>query len=147
MPQNPPEGMPRITPYLYYNNVRQARDWLVEAFGFEKRFEMAGPEGDLKHAEISWREGVVMMGEVCEEAGGKSPAELSANSQSLYIYVDGLDAHCAHAKAAGARIAEEPVEMFWGDRMYTAEDPEGHKWTFAEHVKDVAPEEMKPPEM
>lgn len=36
-------------------------------------------------------------------------------------------------------------DMFWGDRTYVAEDLEGHRWTFAEHVKDVAPEDMKPP--
>jgi len=36
-------------------------------------------------------------------------------------------------------------DIFWGDRSYVAEDLEGHRWTFAEHVKDVAPEGMKPP--
>ena len=36
--------------------------------------------------------------------------------------------------------------MFWGDRMYYAQDCEGHHWNFAQHVKDVAPEDMKPPQ-
>ena len=35
--------------------------------------------------------------------------------------------------------------MFWGDRTYVTEDPEGHRWTFAQHVKEVSPEDMKPP--
>jgi hypothetical protein len=25
------------------------------------------------------------------------------------------------------------------------EDPEGHRWYFAQHVRDVAPEDLKPP--
>jgi len=36
-------------------------------------------------------------------------------------------------------------DMFWGDRTYMAEDPEGHRWTFATQVREVAPEDMKPP--
>jgi uncharacterized glyoxalase superfamily protein PhnB len=35
--------------------------------------------------------------------------------------------------------------MFWGDRTYVAKDLEGHRWTFAEHTRDVSPEEMAPP--
>ena len=25
----------------------------------------------------------------------------------------------------------------WGDRLYQVADPEGHQWTFAQHVRDV----------
>ena len=49
------------------------------------------------------------------------------------------------ARSAGATIVADLENMFWGDRTYVAEDLEGHRWTFAEHVKDVAPEDMKPP--
>jgi hypothetical protein len=30
---------------------------------------------------------------------------------------------------------------FYGDRCYSAKDPEGHRWSFAKQVKDVAPED------
>ena len=29
----------------------------------------------------------------------------------------------------------------YGDRRYDAEDPEGHRWSFAQHVRTVEPEE------
>lgn len=48
-----------------------------------------------------------------------------------------LDAHCARARAAGAVIAAEPGDQFYGDRTYRAVDPEGHVWTFSRHVRDV----------
>jgi uncharacterized glyoxalase superfamily protein PhnB len=52
--------------------------------------------------------------------------------------VDGLDAHCARARAAGAVIMQEPTEQFYGDRTYRAIDIEGHMWTFGQHVRDVS---------
>ena len=30
---------------------------------------------------------------------------------------------------------------FYGDRHYTARDPEGHLWTFGQHIRDVSEEE------
>jgi len=33
--------------------------------------------------------------------------------------------------------------QFYGDRSGQFEDPEGYKWTLAQHVEDVPPEEMK----
>lgn len=56
-----------------------------------------------------------------------------------------VDAHFRHARDAGAKILHEPQDRFYGDRRYGAEDPEGHQWYFAQHVRDVAPEDMKPP--
>ena len=34
MPANPPENMPRITPYLLYEDVAASLDWLTRTFGF-----------------------------------------------------------------------------------------------------------------
>ena len=45
MADNPPQDMPRITPYLYYNDVENALSWLQKVFQFEKRMEMPGPDG------------------------------------------------------------------------------------------------------
>ncbi len=37
-----------------------------------------------------------------------------------------------------------PLEnMFWGDRYGKVTDPFGHQWGIAQHVEDVAPQEMK----
>ena len=48
-------------------------------------------------------------------------------------------------RRTGAAIPEEPKDQFYGDRRYGAEAPEGHQWSFAQHVRDVAPEDMAPP--
>jgi uncharacterized glyoxalase superfamily protein PhnB len=56
-----------------------------------------------------------------------------------------VDHHFAHAQSVGATILEPPEDQFYGDRRYGAEDPEGHQWYFAQHVRDIEPEEMRMP--
>ena len=146
MVQNPPKDMPRIVPYLHYNKVEEALEWLSAAFGFKVSFTMPDSQGHLLHAEMRYGDGLVMMGPTSRDYGALSPLDLAGVNQGLYIYVDDVIAHFEHAKANGADIIMEPEYMFWGDRMYTAKDLEGHKWTFSQHVKDVPPEEMRLPE-
>jgi uncharacterized glyoxalase superfamily protein PhnB len=145
MVDNPPKDMPRITPYLHYHDVAAALAWLEKAYGFKTRFSMPDPKGGLMHAEMTFAEGVVMMGPVSKEYGALSPKDLPGVNQGLYVYVDDVQRHYEHAKEAGARITMPPETMFWGDRIYSTSDIEGHHWTFAQHVEDVPPEAMKPP--
>lgn len=143
MPKNPPENMPRITPYLHYEDVGAALGWLARAFGFRERMRLIGPNGAIAHAEMERDDGVIMMGNPGPQY--RNPKRLGQVTQTLYVYVDDVDKHFAHASQAGARITEEPADQFYGDRRYAAEDPEGHVWYFAQHVRDVAPEDMKMP--
>ena len=143
MVENPPENMPRITPYLHYHDVAAAISWLQRAFGFTERFSMPDAERGIIHAEMTYAEGVIMLGPVSEEQKGLSPRDLSGVNQSLYIYVNNLNRHYIQAKEAKADIVMEPETMFWGDRIYAALDLEGHQWTFAQHVEDVSPEAMQ----
>ena len=141
MPSNPPENMPRITPYLYYEDVAGALAWLARAFGLRERVRMEGPDGGIAHAEMEFADGVVMMGRPAPDY--RNPRRLGGVTQSLYLYTDELDKHFRRAVEAGAKIVSEPADQFYGDRHYAAEDPEGHVWYFAQHVRDVTPEEMR----
>jgi PhnB protein len=143
MPANPPEDMPRISPYLYYKNVGEALTWLGTAFGFTERMRMPGPDGSIMHAEMQMADGVIMLG--CPSPDYKNPKTLGSVTQGLYVFVDDVDKHFLQAKESGAKILNEPEDQFYGDRRYTTEDLEGHQWFFAQHVRDVAPEDMKPP--
>lgn len=140
MVQNPPEGFPRIAPYLYYEDVEAAADWLINAFGFTERFRMQGSDGKANHAELALGDGVVMMGNPGPDH--RSPKRLGGATQLVYVYVEDVDRHHETARAAGAAILREPADQFYGDRTYGAEDPEGHQWSFAQHVRDVGPEEI-----
>jgi len=141
MTSNPPAKTPRITPYLLYEDVAAAIDWLTAAFGFRERTRIPGPGGKVAHAEMELADGLVMMG--CPGPEYRNPKRLGHVTQHLYVYVDSVDGHFEHARKAGAKILEEPADQFYGDRRYAAEDPEGHSWYFAEHVRDVSADEMK----
>jgi uncharacterized glyoxalase superfamily protein PhnB len=141
MPANPPTNTPRISPYLYYEDVAAALAWLSRAFGLRERMRMAGPDGVVAHAEMEFADGVVMMGHPGPDY--RNPKRLGATTQSLYIYTDEIDKHFRRAKEAGAKIVEEPADQFYGDRRYAAEDPEGHVWYFAQHVREMTPDDMK----
>jgi uncharacterized glyoxalase superfamily protein PhnB len=138
MTQNPPEGYPRISPYLIYEDGGSALDWLTRAFGFDERMRMADPEsGRIMHSEIELDGAVVMLAST-SQGDFKSPADLGAPPTSfVYVYVDDVDAHFAHAKEAGAEILSEPETQSYGDRHYGVKDPDGHMWYFSQHVEDV----------
>ena len=146
MPKNPPENMARITSNVFYDDLPAALDWLAKTFGFETRMSIPAPDGGIMHAEMQVLDSAIMMSPTSATEEWKSPRSLGGSvTQSLYVYVDDVDAHFASAKGAGARILAEPETMFWGDRTYVAADPEGHRWTFAQRVRDVGPDDMKPP--
>ena len=141
MPQNPPEGYPRVMPYLLYKDADAAVEFLTGAFGFNEKVRMRNQDGKTNHAELELKDGVVMLGTPGDEY--KNPNDLGGKTQLIYVYVDDVDAHYEHAKSAGAKISREPEDQFYGDRTYGVEDPEGHSWSFATHVREVSPEEMQ----
>ncbi len=137
MVSNPPHDMPRITPHLFYDDVAAAIEWLVNAFGFEVRLRMTDKDGAVVHGDLEVADSLVMVGLTSESPLRESPKSLGKISQRLYIFVDDVDAHYERARKAGAQITSELKEQFYGDRVYECVDPEGHRWKFAQHVRDV----------
>src|SRR5437868_13810478 len=88
--------------------------------------------------------GRIMVGAEWTEWARSPRSVQGANTQTLHVDVDGdIDAHYARARAAGAVIAREVEDQFYGDRTYSAIDPEGHVWSFSMHVRDVTREEAE----
>jgi PhnB protein len=130
----------RIYPYLLYHSCEDALDWLSRAFGFEEVLRYTGAEGYVNHAEMRLDDDArFYLGNPGE--GYRNPKEQGGETIGLYVYVGDVDAHYDRAKAAGAQITEELVDQDYGDRRYTAVDPEGHKWFFATQQEQVAAEE------
>ena len=55
---------------------------------------------------------------------------------------DDADAAFARAVAAGAEVRQPVQDMFWGDRHGQLEDPFGHRWNLAQHLRDVPHDEL-----
>ena len=122
-----------------YQDPKAALRWLEQAFGFEVSMLIEDGQGGLAHSEMRFGNAVVMVGNEWT-ADHKSPKSIGGkNTQTVHVQLpDGLDEHCERARAAGATIAAEPADQFYGDRSYRAIDPEGHRWTFAARVRDVS---------
>ena len=142
--KNPPDGWPRIVPAVFYDDAATAIDWLRRAFGFVVRERVEDDRGRIVHSQLVLNGGVIMVGQAGlspERPYVRSPRGVGgANTQSLAVFVDDADAHCARARAAGAVIATEPAtqdygEGYWADRSYAAEDPEGHRWWFMQRLR------------
>ena len=141
-----PAGWPRISPGLYYRDAAKMIDWLCAAYGFEVRLKVEGEGGSIAHSELTLGDGLIMVGEERSGAAQRfdtdvlSPIGADCNTQNLMVFVDDVDAHCAHARASGARIVSEPElhdygDDYWADRSYGAIDPEGHLWWFTQRIR------------
>lgn len=141
---------PAVVPCVFYKDPIAAMRWLEQAFGFETTELVTDAEGRVGHAEMAFRGSPVeIAGEWAgPQLGGaamKSPASLGgAGSQFIRVGVEsGLDAHCERARAAGARITQEPEDQFYGARTFRAMDPEGHIWNFAQAIAQPSVDEME----
>jgi uncharacterized glyoxalase superfamily protein PhnB len=119
---------------MRYRNAVAAIEWLVRAFGFEKNAVYMG-EGDVvMHAQLSFGNGMVMLGSV--ENGSQyskmmaQPDEIGGKqTQTACLIVSDADAVYAAAKAAGAEMVMDIADMPYGGRAFTCRDPEGHLWS------------------
>lgn len=133
---------PTFTSSVTYQNPKAALDWLERTFGFEITMAIDGPPDApaMCHYEMSvGGQGRVMIGGQWDESVRSPKSVGGANTQSIHVMLEGdLDGHCERARAAGASIVAEPTDQFYGDRTYRAADLEGHRWTFAVHVRNVS---------
>jgi PhnB protein len=116
---------PDLCPYVYYEDIGAALDFLAQAFGFEERMRHVNDDGTFNHCEMQVGDSVIMMG---TPPGFKAPVD--PITVGLYVGVDDVDAHHARARDAGANIQSEPEDMPYGVRSYGVHDLEGHQWWF-----------------
>ena len=120
-------------PCLRYHDAPAAIDWLCKAFGFEKQLVVPDSDGGIAHAQLSYGNGMIMLGSVVDSEYGrlmKQPGEIgNANTQSCYLVVSDADAVYRRAREAGAEIVLDIKDEDYGGRGFTCRDPEGHIWS------------------
>ncbi len=125
-----------VLPHVTYRNLAAAMEWLERVFGFREHYRYGGgPSG----AQMWVARAVIQVRQARD--GEQTPKEAGFGTQSLTVFVEDVDGHCARARAAGAKIVEEPHETEYGEYQYGVEDLDGHHWLFARHARDMAPED------
>ncbi len=130
-----PKRMQWVSPYLVVRDVCGALEFYERAFGLSPG--MIYPESGTEaiYAELSYEDAVILIG-VPRGRSTRPQGAARREGSSLYCFTPDVDALCARARAAGARVAMEPAEQFWGDRTCLLVDPDGHAWMWATHVRD-----------
>jgi uncharacterized glyoxalase superfamily protein PhnB len=130
-----------VLPHIVYENVPEAIEWLTRVFGFREHYRygesVSGAQMYLGNAYImvrGVREGGVRRGEC-------TPAKLEYGTQSVTVFVENVEEHFVRAQSAGAKIVEDLNVTIYGERQYGVEDLDGHHWLFAQHARDVSPDE------
>jgi PhnB protein len=137
-----PQGYHSITPAITCKNASKAIDFYKNVLGASEIMRMQGPGGTVGHAELRIGDSVIF---VSDEFPGMAvaPSGSGPASSYLFLYTDNVDTVFNRAVSAGCRVEMPLDNMFWGDRYGKVTDPFGHQWGLAQHVEDVAPEEMK----
>lgn len=129
-----------------YEDAAAAIDWLTRAFGFSEREgqRYTSEDGTVGHAELELQGEIVMLAtpnreyqspkrhrETCEAA--RRWLDNPWVVDGVYVQVDDVDEHHARAVEAGAVVIRPLADAEGiGERLYTAEDLEGHRWMFAQ---------------
>jgi PhnB protein len=137
-----PDGYGTVTPYITLSEAAKAIAFYKKAFGAVEEHRFEGPEGKIGHAEIRIGNSKIMLADEFPEMGCKSAKTLGGSPSMLYLYVDDVDAFCAKAVEAGAKIIDPVKDQFYGDRSGGLEDPFGNRWYVATHVEDVPEAEL-----
>jgi uncharacterized glyoxalase superfamily protein PhnB len=123
-----------VIPCLRYRNAPAAIEWLCRTFGFEKQLVVPNPDGTIAHAQLSFGNGMIMLGSVTKTEFNKfmkQPDEIGgAETQSSYVIVSDADAIYARAREAGSEIVMDIKDEDYGGRGFSCRDLEGHLWNF-----------------
>ena len=120
-----------VIPGMTYRDAPAAIDWLCDVLGFERRLVVPGENGTIAHAQLTFGNGMVMLGSSRENDPGAIvfPAEPGGRlTQANLVVVSDIEAHYERVKAAGANIVMELQEQFYGGSLFAVRDPEGHLW-------------------
>lgn len=123
-----------IYPAFRYADAWAAIAFLEDAFGFTRGAVFEGPNHTVGHAELQ-------LGTASIGLNSATPSQPDSPWTSVRcgIYVvlpdpTAVDAHHAHAVAAGARIARSIEDTNYGSHDYSVWDCDGHLWCFGTYA-------------
>jgi PhnB protein len=142
-----PEGHNSIMPSLVVKDGINAIEFYKKVFGAKERQRIMTPDGKtMAQAELNIGDSTIML--VAESSNPfhcaqRAPSENSSVSTFLYMYVDDVDKTFSQAALEGSKTVDPVKDQYWGDRHGILEDPFGHRWSIATHIKDLNSDELK----
>ena len=149
-PPTPDAGPPPLGPMgavLGVKDIERASRF-YQALGFQQQFALPRADGQLTLTVLSYGSSTLLLGRLDElhyehKARAKrirrGPHGLGV---TLTLLVPDLQTAYRAVEAAGLEILLEPVEEFYGDRVFMFLDPDGYEWKISQTVKQVSLEEV-----
>lgn len=131
-----------ITPHIVVQGAERAVAFYRDAFGAEEIERIPTPDGRLMSVRLRIGDGVLHLADEFPEMGVLAPPSVGGTSVVLALEVPDAEAVFAQAVTAGAEVRQPLADMFWGDRHGQLDDPFGHRWNIAQHLRDVPHDEV-----
>jgi PhnB protein len=131
-----------ITPHIVVQGAERAASFYRDAFGAEEIERIPTPDGRLMSVQLRIGDGMLHIADEFPEMGVLAPPSIGGMPVVLALAVADADAVFAQAVVAGAEVRQPLADMFWGDRHGQLEDPFGHRWNIAQHLRDVPHDEV-----
>jgi PhnB protein len=138
-----PDGYHSVTPQLVFTDAARAIPFYEDAFGAKETARMPGPGGKIWHAELQVGDSKIFVGDEMPGSGIRAPSPDRPSAASIMLYVADADATFRAAVDAGARVAMELSDLFWGVRGGMVVDPFGYAWFVASRVRELSDEEVR----
>lgn len=133
-----PEGLRTITPQITIDGCAEAIEFFKAGLGAIEVSRAPDPSGKkIWHAQLQIGDSAIFVNDAFPEMGG------NAAPTSMWIYSGDVDGAFKRAVEAGAKGVMPVTDMFWGDRTGTVVDRWGNRWTFAQRVRDMTPDDMR----
>jgi PhnB protein len=131
-----------ITPHIVVRGAEDAVAFYRNAFGAEELSRIPVPDGRLMSVQLRIDGDLLHLADEFPEMGVLAPPSIGGTPVVLALDVADAEAVFAQAVTAGAEIRQPLADMFWGDRHGQLEDPFGHRWNIAQHLRDVPHDEV-----
>ena len=131
-----------ITAHIVVQGAESAPVFYRDAFGAVEIERIPTPDGRLMSVELRIGGSLLHLADEFPEIGVLAPPSIGGTPVVLALDVTDADAVFAQALAAGAEVRQPLQDMFWGDRHGQLEDPFGHRWNVAQHLRDVPHDEV-----
>jgi PhnB protein len=133
-----------LTPHLVVRGAAQAIEFYGKAFGARETSRLTAPDGkSIVHAELIIGDSRLFLADEVPGMGCLGPLSTGGSPVTIHINTEEIDALFNRAVDAGAEVRMPLADMFWGDRYGVVADPFGHQWSFAKHIEDLTPDEIR----
>jgi len=137
----------KFAPGIKVKDMQKSLEFYIKTLGFMTIDKLVRKNGQIAHASVGLDSPVLTLSPIDSVRTPHVKKELAENKLGVGVRfrfgmtgARKLDEYFSELKVKGIKVIQEPKTEFWGDRIFTVEDPDGYTLTFSEHVQDVSPE-------